>query len=196
MVKVGIRRDTVPQLEQIALFVARLGASALSFAHIMPTSSQIEEASALTLEERSEAEREIAMLARMFKMRVTIDVGYYNTDLSAPCSALAGASGNVDYRGHLSLCCNLSGFRGATDKADIVANLNREDFAAGYARLQHLAKTQSEDRVRELTTLAANRKKPDLGTGSPCLFCLNTLGKTPWSNLSAISSGRALPVIR
>lgn len=198
--KVGIRRDTVPQLETIALFAARLGAAGLSFAHIMPTSIAVADASALTLEERAEAEREIALLARIFKMRIGIDVGYYNTQLVAPCSALSGVSANINYRGHLSLCCNLSGFRGAKSDVDIIADLNLEDFSAALPRLQQVAAAQSENRIRSLTALAAAAEKADLTTGSPCLFCLNTLGKTPWSSLSqtssATSSEGTLPVLR
>ena len=194
-VKVGIRRDTVPQLQELAIFAARMGAAGLSFAHIMPTSIDVEDASALTLEERAEAEREIAALARIFRMRIGIDVGYYNTDLVAPCSALIGVSGNVNYRGHLSLCCNLSGFRGSKGEEDIIADLNHEDFGVALVRLQQLAATQSENRIQELTALAAAGQKADLTTGSPCLFCLNTLGKTPWSSLSPISSARTLPVL-
>jgi sulfatase maturation enzyme AslB (radical SAM superfamily) len=194
-VKVGIRRDTVPQLEAIALFAARMGAAGLSFAHIMPTSIEVESASALTLEERAEAEREIALLARIFKMRIGIDVGYYNIEPVAPCSALIGISANIDYRGRLSLCCNLSGFRGGNGEADVVADLNHEEFGSAFARLQDLAATQSEHRLRVLKAFAAEGKKPDLTTGSPCLFCLNTFGKTPWSALSSVSRGRTLPVI-
>jgi MoaA/NifB/PqqE/SkfB family radical SAM enzyme len=198
--KVGIRRDTVPQFEAIALFAARLGAAGLSFAHIMPTSLAVEDASALTLEERADAEREIALLARIFKMRIGIDVGYYNTELVAPCSALSGVSANINYRGHLSLCCNLSGFRGGNSDEDIIADLNHEDFSAALPRLQHLAAAQSEKRLKALTDLAADGGKADLTTGSPCLFCLNTMGKTPWSSLSATaattSNDRSLPVLR
>lgn len=194
--KTGIRRDTVPLLEQIALFAARLGAAGLSFAHIMPTSSGVAEASALTLEERMEAEREIALLARIFKMRIGIDVGYYNTELAPPCSALVGTSGNINYRGQLSLCCNLSGFRGGLEAEDVIADLNSEDFLSAYARLQGLAAAQSESRIRVLTALDTAGKKADLTTGSPCLFCLNTLGKTPWSAMAPVSSGKTLPVIR
>jgi MoaA/NifB/PqqE/SkfB family radical SAM enzyme len=197
--KVGIRRDTVPQLEAIALFAARMGAAGLSFAHIMPTSIEVEDASSLSLEERAEAEREIALLARIFKMRIGIDVGYYNTDPVAPCSALIGVSGNINYRGQLSLCCNLSGFRGGKSDEDIIADLNHEDFRSALPRLQHLAAAQSENRIRALTALAAAGEKADLTTGSPCLFCLNTLGKTPWSSLSPTSSptssDRSLPVL-
>ena len=195
-VKVGIRRDTVPQLQEIAMFAARLGAAGLSFAHIMPTSADVEDASALSLEERAEAEREIGLLARILRMRIGIDVGYYNTELVAPCSALAGVSGNINYRGHLSLCCNLSGFRGGDGEEDIIANLNQVDFGAALTRLQELAADQSERRLRELKTQAAEGIKPDLTTGSPCLFCLNTLGKTPWSPLQSAAIARTLPVLR
>jgi MoaA/NifB/PqqE/SkfB family radical SAM enzyme len=203
-VKVGIRRDTVPQLEAIALFAARLGAAGLSFAHIMPTSLEVEDASALSLEERADVEREIALLARIFKMRVGIDVGYYNTELTAPCSPLIGVSGNINYRGQLSLCCNLSGFRGAQGEADVIADLNHENFNAALPRLQQVAAAQSENRVSTLRALTAAGQKADLATGSPCLFCLHTLGKTPWSPLaqdsaptsSPTASERILPVLR
>lgn len=198
--KVGIRRDTVPQLEAIALFSARLGAAGLSFAHIMPTSTEVADASALTLEERGDAEREIALLARIFKMRIGIDVGYYNTQLLSPCSALNGVSANINYRGHLSLCCNLSGFRGAKGDEDVIADLNQEGFSAALPRLQHVASAQSERRIKVLTDLAAEGRTADLATGSPCLFCLNTLGKTPWGakSLTAMPevNQATLPILR
>jgi MoaA/NifB/PqqE/SkfB family radical SAM enzyme len=194
-VKIGIRRDTVPQLEQIALFAARMGAASLSFAHIMPTSAEIDGTSALTLAERAEAEREIAMLARIFKIRIGIDVGYYNIDPAAPCSALAGVSANVNYRGHLSLCCNLSGFRGANADQDVVADLNREDFATAFAHLQVVAEAQAKHRVQVLAALATEGSEPDLMTGSPCLWCLNTFGKTPWLKLPENINDRSLPVL-
>ncbi|MEP6569208.1 MAG: radical SAM protein [Acidobacteriota bacterium] len=194
-VKVGIRRDTVPELEKLALFASRMGAAGLNFAHIMPTSTEIEDISALSLDERAEAEREIAMLARMLKMPVGIDVGYYNTDPVAPCSALSGVSANVNYRGQLSLCCNLSGFRGGEGEDDVIADLNNEDFATASTRLQSLAETQSERRFRVLEAFADEGSKPDLINGSPCLFCLNTFGKSPWSALPATASSRSLPVI-
>ena len=37
-IKIVIRRDLVDQLEQIAIFAARMGAASLHFAHVMPTS--------------------------------------------------------------------------------------------------------------------------------------------------------------
>ena len=51
-------------------------------------------------------------------MNIGIDVGYYNIDEHAcrRAAPLAGMSMNIDFRGRLSLCCNLSGFRGAAEE--------------------------------------------------------------------------------
>lgn len=194
-IKVGIRRDTVPQLEQIALLAARLGASTLSFGHILPTSQTVEDESALSLEERAHAEQEIALLDQIFKMTIGIDVGYFNTDPDAPCAALRGTSVSVDYRGRLSLCCNLSGYRGAEASEDVVADLTREDFSDGYRRLLTIVETQVERRKQALAALASSSGEVDLYTGSPCLFCLQSFKKIPWRGARDLQAVRALPVL-
>jgi len=190
IIKTVIRKDTLPQLEQIAIFAARMGASALSFAHLLPTSESIEDL--LSIEDRTAAEQEIAALAQIFKMRVSIDVGYYNIDPAAPCSALASRSCNIDYEGRLSLCCNLSGYRRASKLDDVIADLNVESFAAGFERLQKLANEQVQRRRDALAAHAAQNGTPDLYLGSPCLFCLQTFDKIPWHNRANLS--RALPI--
>jgi sulfatase maturation enzyme AslB (radical SAM superfamily) len=182
-IKIVVRRDLVHQLEQIAIFAARMGAAALSFAHVMPTSSRIENSLALNRDEQRAVEEEIAILARIFKMKIGIDVGYYNLDVHrAPCAPLAGTNLNVDYRGRLTLCCNLSGFRGADAEPDVVADLNVESFASALAKLRALAAVQLQKRHDTLTTLQAKGITPDLYAGSPCLFCLQSYGKIPWHN--------------
>jgi MoaA/NifB/PqqE/SkfB family radical SAM enzyme len=182
-IKIVVRRDLVDQLERIAIFAARMGAAALNFVHVMPTSSQFENDVALTREEQRAAEEEIAILARIFKMNIGIDVGYYNIDEQrAPCSPLAGTSMNVDYRGRLSLCCNLSGFRGAAEESDVVADLNVESFSSALPKLRALAADQLEKRRNALVTLRSKGATPDLYAGSPCLFCLQSYGKIPWHN--------------
>jgi MoaA/NifB/PqqE/SkfB family radical SAM enzyme len=197
IVKVGIRRDTIENLEQIALFSARLGASALNFAHIMPTSNEVEDTLALTYAEREFADQEIANLSRIFKMNIGIDVGYHNLDVSPPCSALAGVSCNIDYLGRLSLCCNLSGFRGAEGELDIAADLRSEDFASAYARLTKVASDQLEARRKRLEALAG-QDSVDPYVSSPCLFCLDTFGKLPWreSYAATATESRTLPVLQ
>jgi MoaA/NifB/PqqE/SkfB family radical SAM enzyme len=180
VLKVGIRRDTVAQLEEFAMFAARFGAARLSFAHLMPTSPALESNLSLTLNEQRQAEEEIALLARIFKMKIGIDVGYYNIDEAPPCAPLARSSYNVDYKGRLTLCCNLSGFRGSGGDGDVVADLNTETFAGALKRFEELSIRQSQARLTALSTLRAEGIIPDLYTGSPCLFCLKSFGKLPW----------------
>src|SRR6185369_14520912 len=133
-----------------------------------------------TLAERRRADEEIALLRRIFKMKIGIDVGYYNIDPAAPCAALAGSGLNVDYQGRLTLCCNLSGFRGGIDDSDVIADLNQVAFADAYGRFLELSRNQLELRRRTLAAMREEGVSPDLQTGSPCLFCLHTFSKTPW----------------
>lgn len=190
MVKVGLRRDTAARLQEITFFAARMGAAALAFGHLLPTTDALEREHALSREEREEAEREIAALNRIFKMSVTLNVGYDNLDPAPPCSALAGVSCNIDYRGRLTLCCNLSGYRGAGGERDVVADLNTEEFGAAYARLQGLVAEQLGRRRDDLARAAGAGEEPDQYLASPCLHCLVSFGKIPWRGESQAHGGR------
>ena len=196
VVKVGIRRDTFQKLEQIVLFAARMGAAGLSFGHVMPTSNDVADSSALSFEERQRVEQEIANLARIFKMKIGIDVGYANLDPRPPCSPLAGLSANVDYRGRLSLCCNLSGFRGGVGERDVAADLHEQDFATAYEALSRIKSHMLAVREKRLLNVSAD-PAVDLYTASPCLLCLDTFGKLPWRQGAVEKSiaAKALPVL-
>lgn len=199
--KTVIRRDTLPQLEQIAMMGARLGASAVHFAHLLPTSSEQDSEFSLSLSEQRSADYEIATLANIFKMAVAVGAGYYNIDPASPCSVLSGTSCNVDWRGRLTLCCNLAGYRGASaEEPDVIADLTQEDFQIAYRRLRDLAEAQLVRRRNALAAFSEAGAEPDLATGSPCAFCLHSLGKIPWhANSSKQDAGRdarrLLPVL-
>ena len=197
IIKTGLRRDTFEHLEEIALFAARLGATALAFAHLMPTSEALQTDLALNIEERRWAEEEIALLAKIFKMTVNLDVGYYNIDLAPPCSPLAGTSYNIDYRGRLTLCCNLSGFRGGEDGPDFVADLNGESFGTAVDRFNQLKDIQLERRKAALKESLERGVRPDIYLGSPCLFCLHSFQKLAWraKSVSVSNPKHALPVL-
>jgi hypothetical protein len=195
LIKTGIRRDTIPLLEQFALLAARLGAQAIHFSHLLPTSSGAEIESGLNLEERAHVEQEIGVLSNIFKMKIGVATGYYNLDPAPPCRALDATNCNIDYRGRLTLCCNLSGYRGASEETDVAADLNEEDFAVGFARLRQVAADQLERRRVALAEMASAGTEPDLHTASPCLYCLQSFGKIPWHKPSAAANKRALPVL-
>jgi MoaA/NifB/PqqE/SkfB family radical SAM enzyme len=193
MVKTVMKRSTLNGLEQMALFAARMGASGISYAHLLPTSHHFQSDEALNRAERLAAEQEVALLARVLKMKVALDVGYIDLDPAAPCSALAGVSCNIDYLGRLSLCCNLSGYRGAAEQSDLIADLKTESFASAYVRLRAVAREQIDRRAVALRQAAKASQEPDLFVASPCLFCLRSFDKIPWH--PAAAAGRALPVI-
>ena len=194
LIKTGIRRDTIPLLEQFALLAARLGAQAIHFSHLLPTSAGAEDASGLNIEERAHAEQEIGVLSNIFKMKIGVATGYYNLNPAPPCQALEGTNCNIDYRGRLTLCCNLSGYRGASAEPDVVADLTQEDFAEGFARLRRVAADQLERRRLALEEIARQGVEPDLYTASPCLYCLQSFGKIPWHK-PAEAKPRSLPVL-
>jgi MoaA/NifB/PqqE/SkfB family radical SAM enzyme len=192
--KASIRRDTVAQLEAMAVLAARLGAIAIDYSHLLPTSPDFDRELALTRDERTHAEQEIGVLGQILKLRVGVAAGFYDIDPAAPCANLRGITSNVDYHGRLTLCCNIAGYRGADGMdADVIADLNKEDFATAYARLQRMIDEQNERRRRALADHAARGVEPDLFVGSPCLFCLQSFGKLPWH--TAAANSRQLPVL-
>ena len=195
--KAPIRRDTVARLQDFALLAARLGARALHFSHLLPTSQTSEDESGLSIEERAHAEQEVAVLSNIFKMQVGVAAGYYNTNTASPCDALSARTVNVDYRGRMTLCCNLSGYRGAGGETDVLADLNREDFAAAFGRFKLLADAQLERRRLMLEAHASRGTSPGLTEGSPCIYCLQSFGKIPWAAGAGggANSSRALPVL-
>jgi MoaA/NifB/PqqE/SkfB family radical SAM enzyme len=192
--KIVLRRDVLARIEAVAMTAARLGARSLQFSHFLPTSPAAESESALSMEERREAEREIATLARILRMQVGLSAGYYNTNPEPPCIILRGESCHVDFRGRLTLCCNLSDYRGAGEEGDILADLNREPFNVAFARLRRVAVEQLERRSEALTEFAARGQQPDLETGSPCLFCIKCFAKTPWRPAES-TTAKTLPII-
>jgi hypothetical protein len=65
-------------------------------------------------------------------------------------------------------------------------------------RLKALAQAQLERRRQALAAIKTRGEEPDLYTGSPCLFCLQSFGKIPWrsAQTAAHADGvRSLPVI-
>src|SRR5678815_1498737 len=107
----------------------------------------------MCIREQRHAEQEVMGLAKILKMPIGIAAGYYDIHSAIPCSPLKTTSCNVDWRGRLTLCCNLAGYRNADSEPDVLADLNRESFAAGYVRLKALAQAQLERRRLALAAI-------------------------------------------
>lgn len=170
-----VTRRSVGSIEKLAVFGARLGAEAVNFAHMLPTSEEFDQELSLTPQERRAAEREVLALADILKIRVTFAAGSYAPNPGPPCVSLAGETVNVDCRGRLTLCCNISDFRGAVGTRDIVADLRHTKLADAYEKFLELANQQ---RIRRDKALAANNAEAEF----PCHFCTTTFDKTNWES--------------
>jgi len=85
--------------------------------------------------------------------------------------ALAGVSCNIDYKGRLTLCCNLSGFRGAVQERDIVADLHQERFSDAYEGLRSFVSFTRATKGSPVSIAMASRLYIGI------LFCHNSEGQ-------------------
>ncbi len=178
---VVLRKDTWPQMEALSLLSARLGARAVNFGALLPTSEHDHRELCLTPAEERQARREAGELSRVLRIQVRIALGLHDATPGAHCFPLSGQSANVDYRGRLTLCGNLSSFRGGDGEGDVIGDLREQGFRDAFARLGGLARRTLEHRDAALRDCAARGEAPGAFLGSPCLSCLQGFGKLPWA---------------
>jgi MoaA/NifB/PqqE/SkfB family radical SAM enzyme len=177
---VVLRRDTWPQMEAIALLAARLGSRGVNFGSMLPTSAGDFERLALTAAEEQDALREGQELSRVFRMPVRVPFVLYRESKGAHCFPLAGRSMNVDHLGRLTLCANLSFFRGGECSAEVLGDAETQTGAI----IKQMGEVQSATLSARDAALDACEKEgrtPDVFLSSPCLSCLKRFEKAPWS---------------
>lgn len=180
-INVVLRKDTRPQMEAIALLGARLGAKGVNFGAMLPTSAEDFKRHALTRDEEKDAEREGLELSRVFKMPVRVPFVLYRPQSGAHCYPLVGKSMNVDHLGRLTLCANLSFFRGGECSAEVAGDASTGP-AALIGALGQLQKDTLAARDASLHACAQDGRAPDAFLSSPCLSCLKRFDKAPWSS--------------
>lgn len=153
----------------------QLGSGGVRFGHLMPTPETRLRKLDLSPKDRREIESEIWGLRDNATIPVGMAPGYYSQDPFFPCGPLELEEYNLDYKGNLTLCCQLSGHSGQNDAADLVANLNEISLSEACERFHR----------RVDTYLADKRAKVKTGTFSeldhfPCWYCLKYLGKISW----------------
>jgi hypothetical protein len=100
--------------------------------------------------------------------------GYFSESPFFPCAPLELEEYNLDYRGNLTLCCQLSGYAGGTPGTDVVGNLHEMSLAEACGRF----------RQSVAQYLAAKRERLHRGEFSdvdhfPCWYCVKYLDKVP-----------------
>jgi hypothetical protein len=101
-------------------------------------------------------------------------VGFY-TDYYLPrCAPLMLEDLNIDYRGRLTLCCQLSNYRdGDKDGEDVVGDLKKESLAEALKKLMGLVANVHRERLA-----MANDPRQKEKLHYPCLVCIERFKKT------------------
>ena len=171
MVLTARNRGEVGEMVSLA---ARLGSRAVRFGHLMPTPDTAARGLDLTPQEHREVEAEICSLQKSAPLPVMMGPGYFSQSPFFPCGPLELEEFNLDYRGNLTLCCQLSGYEGGTPGTDLMGNLHEISLAEACGRFRkrvevYLAEKRERVARREFTEL----------DHFPCWYCVKYLGKVP-----------------
>ena len=163
-------RNRAEVVEMVAL-AARLGAGGVRFGHLMTTPETTEGGLDLSPRERREVETEIWRLRDSVSLPVAMAPGYYSESPFFPCGPLELEEFNLDYRGNLTLCCQLSGYNGAGGLRDRIGNL------------EEISLTEACDRFRARVATYVADKRAKVARGDfgevdhfPCWYCVKYLG--------------------
>ncbi|QUV81530.1 radical SAM protein [Chloracidobacterium sp. D] len=178
-----VTKRSVGSIEAMAVLGARLGADVVQFMHMLPTSEEYDRTLSLTPDERRAAEQEAMAVNAILRMPVQFAAGHSMPVPGTPCVSLAGETVNLDCRGRLTLCCNLSDFRHAVGEADVIADMRTTSFQEACEQVHRLARFQRE---RRNAALAAG----DATAEFPCHFCIATFDKTAWQGSALVQLGR------
>ncbi len=169
MVITAQNRGEIPETVELA---ERLGSRAVRFGHLMVTPETA--GLNLTPGERCEVEAQIWQLQRQSDFPVYMAPGHFSESPYFPCGPLGLEEYNLDYRGNLTLCCQLSGYGGKNDGRDVMGNLSHISLSYGISRFrEEVARYIAEKRER------VNRREFTELDHFPCWYCVKYLGKVP-----------------
>jgi hypothetical protein len=170
MVLTTQNRHEVSEMVEVA---TQLGSRGVRFGHLMPTPDTAQQQLDLSPVQRRAVEQEIWHLQKTARVSVSMAPGYFSETPLFPCGPLELQEFNLDYRGHLTLCCHLSGYDPETSAAECFGNLHTLSLAEACDRF----------RARVAVYLADKQARVANGTFGeldhfPCWYCVQYLGKT------------------
>jgi MoaA/NifB/PqqE/SkfB family radical SAM enzyme len=119
------------EVAEMVWLAERLGSHGVRFGYLMPTSETARRHLDLSPQERRAVEVEIRGLQQRAPAFVGMAPGYFSDTPFFPCGPLELEEYNLDYRGNLTLCCQLSGYAGGMPGTDLVGNLYDMSLGGG-----------------------------------------------------------------
>ncbi len=162
------------EIDQLALLGAHLKVRRQIFSHQNPTEHNVGEDLVLPLTEWRAVERDVARVMTGFRHDISMAVGFYTEYFLPRCAPLALDDLNIDYRGRLTLCCQLSNYRDAKgDGEDVVGDLRRISLPEALGNLLGLVRKVHGERL----AMAADPQQREK-LHYPCLVCVERFQKT------------------
>lgn len=184
----------IHQLEDFCVLTSTMGIKQAFFGYMQATQKNVQSGLMLTPEDYRRAQIRIAQLNQVFSIEVGQTFGYYHPSPMYKCTVLNNNAMNIDYRGNMVFCCQLSNFGDVSyvyERQEIVADLNKTSLLDGYkVMLQHIA-----DYNKEKAEKAAKGEIKGLDL-FPCFYCAKHFGKMDWAKDGVVKgweSGKSLP---
>jgi MoaA/NifB/PqqE/SkfB family radical SAM enzyme len=165
------RRNRAEVGEMVRL-AERLGSGGVRFGHLMPTPETTAHGLDLSPGERRDVEAEIWQLRSRAAVPVGMAPGHYSESPFFPCAPLELDEFNLDCRGNLTLCCQLSGYSGAATGTDVAGNLHDMSLREACERFRRLVARYLADKREKVA-----RAELDERDHFPCWYCVKYLGK-------------------
>ena len=176
----------------------RLGCRGVRFGHLMFTPETAARGLDLSPAERRRVETDIWRLRDRARIPVTMAPGYFAASPNFRCAPLQEDEYNLDYRGNLTLCCQLSGYAGPNTQRDSFGNLHEVSLAEALAGFHQGVVSYLDDKAQRIADRAFSE-----WDHFPCLYCVKYLGKLqwlkdspghPWADLDHAGSREAIDV--
>ncbi len=187
-VQMAVNAANRHELAAMAELCRDLGASLLVFAHTQSTERASRNGLDLAAAAERELDREVEAIGRDAGLPVMISAGHWDPNPMAHCQTLRHQSFNVDCRGRLTFCCQLSGVAGEPESADVVADLREVPLARALEAHLEESHRLTRDRLRYLEA-----SPDDPYRDFHCRFCLVRFGKLAHLGEHAPELGRAEP---
>lgn len=172
-VQMIVNRLNRHEMDAMAQLCTQMRVNRLFFGHMQPTPHGLRDDIFLPPSEWTKIDDEIRRIKSMYRMNIEQAAGYYDLMPLSHCKFLRNGALNIDYRGRLSVCCQLSNTGGEGDKElDVVADLNQTSLVAAH---KELLEVYNQIHFARLDKIAAGTmSKAD---SFHCWFCLKHFKK-------------------
>lgn len=174
-VQITVNKKNFDDIEKMAVLASELGLKRLFYAHLEPTPLAFEQDLVLSPEQYREAEQRVEKLKSIMKIDINFSLGHHEPVLFYQCRALTMYSPNIDYKGRLTFCCQISGYTGSPDELDIIADLNTVSLFDAHKMWADAINKFNKDKI----DLIQNGGITELDYFS-CFYCSKYFKKIDW----------------